>query len=754
EKVQEAGENIPDTLRLLIEQQIERLEEQDQLLLDVASVSGTEFAAATVAAGLSTALETVEERCEQLVRKGQFIRSLGIEEWPDGAISGRYGFTHALYQQVLYERIAEARRVRLHRVSGMRKEQAYGKRTREIAGELAAHFAAGRDSQRAVTYSKQAAATAIRRHAHQEAVVHLQQGLSHLHRLSDTPERAQQELPLQITLGEQLTSLQGFGVTEVERAFARALELCRRLGETPQMFRVLLGLWAFYVERAELTTARELAEQLLRLAEHVESPAMRTWANLTMGITSHFAGDQSAARQHLEQSLACYDPQDFSTPGASYDPAVLGSTTLGPVLWLLGYPEQALAHGLRGLALARELTQSYSVIYAANLVIRTRLLRGEQKDIHTLVEELIPLCREQGFVSYLALSMIVQGWLLTEQGRQKEGIEQMRRELLAWRATGAESARPYYLALLAEIHGKAGAPDEGLSVLSECWPWMEKTQARVFEAELYRIRGELLLQQLTIHGSRFTVEDDRVSSNQRPAPIKIQYPQFPISLAPHAPRTTQNAAIQPSTLSSQPSSVFRREGEYWTLVFEGESCRMRDTRGLHYLAQLLYHPHEELHVLRLVTGEKSSTDITQQAALGLQWVDDPADARHASSFTDLGDLLDSQARAAYRRRIEDVQAEMEEAGRFHDQGRVDHLQDEFEFLARELAQAVGLGGQARRVGSPAERARVAVTKAIKTVLKKIHKYHPALGRHLTHTLKTGTYCSYTPDPRLPISWQL
>jgi predicted ATPase len=110
------------------------------------------------------------------------------------------------------------------------------------------------------------------------------------------------------------------------------------------------------------------------------------------------------------------------------------------------------------------------------------------------VEELIPLCCEQGFLSYLALTRVVQGWLLTEQGRLEEGIAQMRQEMSIWRATGAESARPYYLALLAQIHGKAGRPDDGLDVLSECWPWMEKTGDRVFEAELYRLKGELVLQ--------------------------------------------------------------------------------------------------------------------------------------------------------------------------------------------------------------------------------------------------------------------
>jgi hypothetical protein len=172
---------------------------------------------------------------------------------------------------------------------------------------------------------------------------------------------------------------------------------------------------------------------------------------------------------------------------------VLAFSTLGPVLWLLGYPGQALAQSQKGLALARELTQQYSVVYASTLVTRTEILRRERRAVRARINEIITLCDEHGFTSYGALSRTVRGWLLSEEGK-KEGIEQMRQQLLAWRATGAESARPYCLALLAEACGKARAPADGLTVLAECWPWMDKTGGRVFAAELYRVQGELTLQ--------------------------------------------------------------------------------------------------------------------------------------------------------------------------------------------------------------------------------------------------------------------
>ncbi len=486
--------SIPHSVRQLIEKQFEVLTPDEQQVLEGASVAGAEFAVAAVAAATVQEGDGVEEHCAHLAAREHFIYAAGVEEWPDGTISGRYGFVHAVYRNVVYERVAEARRIWFHRRIGERKEMAYGKQVEEVAGELAAHFAVGRDTQRAIMYSGQAADTAVRRHAHQEAVAHLGQGLTLLQPLPDTPERAQQELRLQLALGEQLTTLKGFGVQEVEQAFARARELCRQLGETPQLLRVLLGLWAFYVERAELGTARELAEQLLRLAQRVQSTKWLVWAHLALGIALHFAGEQVAARHHLEQSLALYDSQQFRGLNSLYDPGVFAPVTLGPVLWLLGYPSQALKHSQEGLSLAQELRSLYNLAYSLTLAARTQWLRGEQYAIRAQQEMLTSLCHEQGFASYLALSTVVQGWMLTEQGQREEGIQQMRQGLSAWRATGAESARPYYLALLAETYGKVGQPEEGLVVLDECWAWMDKTGGRVFEAELYRLKGTLTLE--------------------------------------------------------------------------------------------------------------------------------------------------------------------------------------------------------------------------------------------------------------------
>ena len=173
---------------------------------------------------------------------------------------------------------------------------------------------------------------------------HLTKGLELLKTLPDTPERIQQELTLQTTLGTMLSVTKGYAAPEVEQAYARALELCRQVGETPQLFPVLLGLWRFYFLRAELQTARELAEQIFRLAQSIQDPALLVWPHAALGLTLCHLGELTSALAHLEQSIALYDPQKHRpdrSPVSGQDPKVTCLSYAARILWYLGYPDQA-----------------------------------------------------------------------------------------------------------------------------------------------------------------------------------------------------------------------------------------------------------------------------------------------------------------------------------------------------------------------------------------------------------------------------
>ena len=195
-------------------------------------------------------------------------------------------------------------------------------------------------------------------------------------------------------------------------------------------------------------------------------------------------------------------------------------------------------------------------------------------------------------------------------------------------------------------------------------------------------------------------------------------------------------------------NAFRREGEYWTVAYEGSLVRLRDSKGLRYLATLLANPGREFHVVDLEAeedrvGRSPSVRGARPGSDGVEVRPDLGDA---------GEMLDATAKAAYRSRLEDLQADLEEAESFNDPARAAKAREEIDFIANELARAVGLGGRDRRAASHAERARLNVTRAIHAAMRNLARENPALGRHLDSTIRTGRYCSYTPDSRAEIAW--
>jgi hypothetical protein len=188
--------------------------------------------------------------------------------------------------------------------------------------------------------------------------------------------------------------------------------------------------------------------------------------------------------------------------------------------------------------------------------------------------------------------------------------------------------------------------------------------------------------------------------------------------------------IEVATSATTETHVFRREGEYWSVVFEGRTVRVRDLKGMRYLSQLLTHPGREFHVLDLVAAETG-----QQTALG-----------------DAGAMLDERAKTAYRRRLAEIEDDIEQARAVGDETREAQADAERDLLVRELARAVGLGGRDRRAASASERARSGVTRAIRQGIARIGEHEPQLGEHLNRAVRTGTSCVYVPDADAPAAW--
>lgn len=495
--VRDIGSAVPDSLWQLVEKQVDRLTPGEQAMLAVASAAGAEFSAALATADGIDGHEG-ERYCAELAGRGQFLRAIGVAEWPDGTVAGRYGFIHALYRSVLYARVAIGHRVGLHCRIGARLEDAYGGRAAEIAGELAMHFEHGRDFARAVRYLTQAGENALRRSAHPEAIGLVTKGLQLLMTLPETPERVRHELALQATLGTTLAVTKGYASPEVERAQRRAFHLCQQAGETPQLFPVLAGLWGFRFIRAELHAANELAMQLFRIAQSVPDGALLLWAHTLQGLTLSTLGELPAALTHLEKGIALYEPhlhRPERTRVGAQDPKVTCLSYAAWTLWRLGYPDQARKRVDEVLALAEELSHPFSLAFALDFGgAGVGMLLRDAPAVQTHAEMLVKLSREQGFPYWFAWGAVREGWVLAERGEPAAGIAKMREGMDTIRRTGAELSMSYVLAQLADAYGKMGQEEEGLPLLAEALTQVEKTGERWYEAELHRAKGELLLQ--------------------------------------------------------------------------------------------------------------------------------------------------------------------------------------------------------------------------------------------------------------------
>jgi predicted ATPase len=380
------------------------------------------------------------------------------------------------------------------------------------------HFERGRDTKRAIHYLQQAGENALRRSAYPEAITLLTKGLELLATLPDTPERAQQELTLQLSLSAPLEATKGYAAPEVERTWSRARDLCQQVDETPQFFQVLNGLYVFSSNRAEFHTAHELAKQLLALARSGQNPARLPYAYLALGTTLFRHGELVPAREHLEQSLALFDVQKhhLSASLASSSAVVGALAYMAWVLWYLGYPTQALQKSHEAVALAQELAHPFSIAFALSFTVRLHQLRREGQVGQERAEAVIAFSNEHGFPFWLTQANILRGWALAEQGQHAEGVAQMHRSLAAFRATGAETGRSWYLALLAEAYERVEQAAEGLSMLAEALPLVDKTGERMYEAELYRLKGELTLAQSRVQSSVSRVRKSSEPGVRRP----------------------------------------------------------------------------------------------------------------------------------------------------------------------------------------------------------------------------------------------
>jgi len=513
-------ETLPAQVEAVIAERIGRLSEPLQGALRVASVEGEVFTAEVVARVRgSDEREVVDHLSGELDRRHRLVRAQGIQRM-DGqrpsassgqhpsASSGRrlshYRFRHILFQRYLYSSLDEVERAHLHEAVGNTLEVLYQGQTEAMAAivavapQLAWHFQEAGMTEKAIDYLRQAGDRAMRLSANAEAIAHLTRGLALLETLPETARRDQRELGLQTGLSLSLAHTKGFAIPEVNSALARAWELCQRVGESPQLFWVMVYLTVQCVVRGEHQAAREALVRVFDLAELAEAPLLVAIAHHVMGWLLVCLGEFAPALGHAEHMM------DFCTPQRRHSVTVLYGIDAGiqclswaaRALWFLGYPEQALKRSRKALAMAQEVDHPYSLADTQSTgATMVHLYRRDLQPARALAEASVTLASEHDFQFFLAQAIMQRGRVLAEQGRIEEGIAQLRQGLATWETAGTRYRRPTFLAWLAEAYGKAGQPEEGLSVLAEALAQVEQTGERYYEAELRRLEGELLLMQ-------------------------------------------------------------------------------------------------------------------------------------------------------------------------------------------------------------------------------------------------------------------
>jgi class 3 adenylate cyclase/predicted ATPase len=407
-----------------------------------------------------------------------------------------YVFKHALIQETAYQSLLRSKRQQYHSQTVRILEQRFPDIV-ETRPELLAYYCteAGLPAQ-AVPYWQRAGQLAVERSANVEAISHFTKGLELLEALPATPERVQQELMLQLALGAPLLLIKGSAAPEVAHAYARAQELCQEVGNSPQRFSALIGLGRFNFSRARLLTARELAEQCFALAQHLQDPVSLQEAHIALGSTLIHLGELRSAQAHLEHGVALYDSNLSRLRAFSRgtDPGVVCLSRGAWTLWMLGYADQALTMSQKALSLAQELSHASSLAFALFFAAVLRQCRREARQVQEQAAAMIALSTEHGFVQWIAGGMLLRGWALAQQGMVEEGIRQIQQGHSAWLADGNELGKTQILARLAEAYGQAGRTEEGLHVLAEAFAALHKNAERHYEADLYRLQGELVLQ--------------------------------------------------------------------------------------------------------------------------------------------------------------------------------------------------------------------------------------------------------------------
>lgn len=476
---------IPPTAQAVLAARIDRLPGDRKELLQTLAIVGRESSLGLIGSVVPLSDSELDGMLGDL-QLAEFIYEQPA--FPDV----EYVFKHSLTQEVAYNSVLTERRKVLHERTAVAMESLYAGRLDQHLSELARHYRLSSNIEKAVTYLGLAGQQAVQRSAHGEAGDYLTAGLELLKELPDSSSRARQELALQIALAQSLTVTRGLGAPEAASILLRAEELGKSLADPNALLIVWLGLMTHYSLRLKLQASREIGERACTLTEGAAAELLKP-VHGELGMTLMLLGDFAGAGVHCERAFAGRElsEADFIGPFDESNPYPL---FVPLTLWGLGYCDQARLWSRKALTVAKKLPRPAFLALAHSITAMFHMLLRDPCMAQVHADAAIAMVGEYPIPFALAHASIMRGWAIAIQGNLEQGIAEMRQAIVSAEAAGY-ARRPRWFPFLAELEAMTNGVDAGLNVMSEGLALLESTEERLYEAELHRVRGELLLMQ-------------------------------------------------------------------------------------------------------------------------------------------------------------------------------------------------------------------------------------------------------------------
>jgi predicted ATPase len=478
---------IPSTLKDSLEARLDQLGPAKETA-QIGAALGREFPGDLLAAVSPLEETEIEEALDRLVRSNLVYRR--SSSWPP-----RYVFRHALIQEAAYESLLKSRRQRLHARIAQAIEERFPTLAEAEPHLLAHHHILAEQIKPALENLSKAGRRALQRSAFAETIGYMSRASELLPQIDDTQIRERHELEIYIMLGAAHRIVSGFASPVVEDCFKRARSLCDRVGTAIERVSVLRGLWMCHFTRGELAAARELAEQTIAVARDNDESSSLMLGRWMLGIILFWQGEFSLARKELESALALYEPtaQRNQLLSAQLDPGIATMAYLAWSLSLLGFPDQALERSSASLARARALGEPFTLAFALLFACCVRLTLNRNDDLRGMLDEVRGITETHGFSHWKTVAQVLAGQVEIAAGRHRAGIALVEEGCMQLRAEGSTVNLPWSIAIAATAYSEVNQPQQALTRVLEAIALAEQTSEHHWLAELYRIKGELLL---------------------------------------------------------------------------------------------------------------------------------------------------------------------------------------------------------------------------------------------------------------------